>query len=60
MYKEILNNIIEEILNREDLFKSKKTEFEKKLEYLGRSMMYRIFCGSYQNFINSFDENNYR
>ena len=22
--------------------------------------MYRIFCESYQNFINSFDENNYR
>ena len=29
--KEILNSIIEEILNREDLFESKKTEFEKKL-----------------------------
>lgn len=23
-------------------------------------MMYRIFCESYQNFINSFDENNCR
>lgn len=22
--------------------------------------MYRVFCESYQNFINSFDENNYR
>ena len=22
--------------------------------------MYRIFCESYQNFMNSFDENNYR
>lgn len=30
--KEILNNIIEEILNREDLFESKKVEFEKKLK----------------------------
>ncbi len=28
----ILNNIIEEILNRNDLFESKKKEFEKKLE----------------------------
>lgn len=30
--KEVLNSIIEEILNREDLFESKKTEFEKKLK----------------------------
>ena len=30
--KNILNNIIEEILNREDLFESKKTEFKKKLK----------------------------
>ena len=30
--KEILNNIIEEIINREDLFESKKTEFQKKLK----------------------------
>ena len=30
--KKVLNNIIAEILNREDLFESKKTEFEKKLK----------------------------
>ena len=30
--KNILNKIIEEIINREDLFESKKKEFEKKLE----------------------------
>lgn len=30
--KKILNNIIEEILNRGDLFESKKKEFEKKLK----------------------------
>lgn len=30
--KLVLNSIIEEILNREDLFESKKVEFEKKLE----------------------------
>ncbi len=30
--KEILNNIIEEILNREDLFESKRNEFIKKLK----------------------------
>ena len=30
--KEVLGNIIEEILNREDLFESKKVEFEKKLK----------------------------
>ena len=30
--KKILNNIIEEILKREDLFESKKKEFEKKLK----------------------------
>lgn len=30
--KNILNNIIKEILNREDLFESKKTEFKKKLK----------------------------
>lgn len=30
--KEILNEIIEEILQREDLFESKKNEFEKKLK----------------------------
>lgn len=30
--KEILNSIIEEILNRKDLFESKKIEFEKKLK----------------------------
>lgn len=29
--KDVLNEIIEEILNREDLFESKKKEFEKKL-----------------------------
>lgn len=30
--KNVLNTIIEEVLNREDLFESKKAEFEKKLE----------------------------
>lgn len=30
--KIVLNNIIEEILNREDLFESKKLEFERKLK----------------------------
>ncbi|MCL2859638.1 MAG: DUF6036 family nucleotidyltransferase [Oscillospiraceae bacterium] len=30
--KEVLNNIIEEILNRKDLFESKKTEFINKLK----------------------------
>ena len=30
--KKILNNIIEEILNREDLFESKRNEFVKKLK----------------------------
>lgn len=30
--KEVLNTIIEEVLNREDLFESKRTEFEKKLK----------------------------
>lgn len=30
--KEILNNIIAEVINREDLFESKKTEFIRKLE----------------------------
>ncbi len=30
--KEILNNIINEVINREDLFESKKSEFIKKLE----------------------------
>ncbi len=30
--KEILNNVIEEVLNRDDLFESKRTEFEKKLK----------------------------
>lgn len=30
--KLVLNRVIEEILNREDLFESKKIEFEKKLE----------------------------
>ena len=30
--KKVLNSIIEEILNREDLFESKKTEFMKKLK----------------------------
>lgn len=30
--KLVLNSIIEEILNREDLFESKKIEFKKKLE----------------------------
>ena len=30
--KKVLNNIIAEILNREDLFESKKTEFDKKLK----------------------------
>ncbi len=30
--KEVLNSIIEEVLNREDLFESKKSEFERKLK----------------------------
>ena len=30
--KKVLNRIIEEILKREDLFESKKTEFERKLK----------------------------
>lgn len=30
--KETLNKIIDEVLNREDLFESKKAEFVKKLE----------------------------
>ena len=30
--KEILNTIIDEVINREDLFESKKSEFIKKLE----------------------------
>ncbi len=30
--KKILNDIIEEIINREDLFESKKIEFERKLK----------------------------
>ena len=30
--KEVLNSIIEEIINREDLFESKKTEFTAKLK----------------------------
>jgi hypothetical protein len=30
--KELLNQIIEEVLNRNDLFESKKNEFEKKLK----------------------------
>lgn len=30
--KKILNDIIQEVLNREDLFESKKTEFKKKLK----------------------------
>ena len=30
--KEIVNNIINEVINREDLFESKKSEFIKKLE----------------------------
>lgn len=30
--KELFKSIIEEVLNREDLFTSKKTEFEKKLK----------------------------
>ncbi len=30
--KEMINSIIEEILNREDLFESKKIEFERKLK----------------------------
>ena len=30
--KEVLNSIIEEVLNREDLFESKKAEFEIKLK----------------------------
>lgn len=30
--KDILNRIIEEILNRDDLFKSKRDEFERKLK----------------------------
>ena len=53
---EILNNIIQEILDREDLFETKKNEFKRKLKILRRSIMYRIFCESYQNFLQSFDE----
>ena len=30
--KELLNNIIKEIIDREDLFESKKNEFERKLK----------------------------
>ncbi len=30
--KELINNIIDEIINRDDLFESKKTEFIKKLK----------------------------
>ncbi len=30
--KTVLNNIIEEIINREDLFDSKKEEFKRKLK----------------------------
>lgn len=30
--KKILNDVIEEVLNRNDLFESKKSEFEKKLK----------------------------
>lgn len=30
--KKILNDVIEEVLNRSDLFESKKSEFEKKLK----------------------------
>lgn len=30
--KEILNNVIEEVLNRENLFESKRNEFVKKLK----------------------------
>ena len=30
--KEILNNIINEVINRKDLFESKKSEFIRKLE----------------------------
>lgn len=30
--KQLLKTIIEETLNREDLFESKKTEFERKLK----------------------------
>lgn len=30
--KEVLNKIIEEVLNRDDLFESKRSEFEKKLK----------------------------
>lgn len=30
--KDVLNQIIQEVLNRNDLFESKKNEFEKKLE----------------------------
>ena len=30
--KKILNDIIQEVLNREDLFESKKQEFERKLK----------------------------
>ena len=30
--KKVLNNVIEEVLNREDLFESKRKEFEKKLK----------------------------
>lgn len=30
--KEILNNVIDEVLNREELFESKRTEFLKKLD----------------------------
>ena len=30
--KEVLNQVIKEVLNREDLFESKKSEFIKKLK----------------------------
>ena len=30
--KNVLNNVIEEVLNREDLFDSKRNEFVKKLK----------------------------
>ena len=35
--KEILNHVIEEVLNRDDLFESKKAEFQKKLKVFRES-----------------------
>ena len=55
--KQILNEIIKEILEREDLFDSKKQGFINNLK---RNTMYRIFCESYDNFLKSIEEDSYR